>query len=80
MTELAPRSDVDFESPMSSLAITAERYVSADQPLDCAGAYKIESLGIALFDRIESENHTAIMGLPLLAITKMLNAWGIAVP
>jgi septum formation protein len=59
---------------------TAERYVSADQPLDCAGAYKIESLGISLFDRIETEDHTAITGLPLLAITKLLNAAGIPVP
>lgn len=59
---------------------TAERYVRSDEPSDCAGAYKIESLGIALFDRIESEDHTAITGLPLLAITRMLNASGIPVP
>ena len=58
----------------------AERYVLADEPLDCAGAYKIESLGIALFERIESQDHTAITGLPLLAIAKFLNERGIAVP
>lgn len=59
---------------------TAERYVTTDQPLDCAGAYKVESLGIALFERIETQDHTAITGLPLLAITKLINALGITVP
>ena len=54
--------------------------VLADQPLDCAGAYKIESLGITLFERIETEDHTAITGLPLLAVSRMLNDLGIAIP
>lgn len=59
---------------------TAERYVAQDNPSDCAGAYKIESRGISLFERIETEDHTAITGLPLLAITKFLNELGIPVP
>lgn len=59
---------------------TAERYIAADRPLDCAGAYKIESLGIALFDRIETEDHTAITGLPLVTIARWLNTLGIPVP
>ena len=54
----------------------AERYVAADRPLDCAGSYKIESLGIALFDRIEAGDQTAIVGLPLLAVCRMLRARG----
>ncbi len=58
----------------------AERYVAADRPLDCAGAYKIESLGIALFERIESSDHTAITGLPLMAVSKLLNDLGIPIP
>ncbi len=58
----------------------AERYVAADEPLDCAGAYKIESLGISLFERIESNDHTAITGLPLMAVAKMLCACGIPIP
>jgi septum formation protein len=58
----------------------AERYVAADGPLDCAGSYKFESLGIALFDRIEAEDQTAIVGLPLLAVCRMLRARGFAVP
>ncbi len=58
----------------------AMRYVQADEPWDCAGSYKIEALGISLFERIETEDHTAITGLPLLAITKLLNAVGIMIP
>jgi septum formation protein len=59
---------------------TAQRYVQAEQPLDCAGSYKIESQGIALFERIETEDHTAITGLPMLTVARLLNALGIAVP
>lgn len=57
-----------------------ERYVDADQPLDCAGSYKIEARGIALFERIEGEDFTAITGLPLLALTRMLSEAGHAIP
>ncbi len=58
----------------------AERYVAADRPVDCAGSYKIESLGIALFDRIEAADQTAIVGLPLLTVCRMLRARGFSVP
>ncbi|HEX6986695.1 MAG TPA: nucleoside triphosphate pyrophosphatase [Planctomycetaceae bacterium] len=56
------------------------RYVALDAPTDCAGAYKIESAGIALFERIETEDFTAITGLPLIATVRMLREFGIAVP
>lgn len=56
------------------------RYVDADQPLDCAGSYKIESRGIALFSRVEGSDFTAITGLPLIALTSMLRTRGFAVP
>lgn len=59
---------------------TLERYVAADQPLDCAGAYKIETGGIALFSHIESEDHTAITGLPLLRLANLLRKLGYRVP
>jgi septum formation protein len=58
----------------------AERYVAADCPLDCAGSYKIESLGISLFDRIEATDQSAIVGLPLLTVCRMLRARGFAIP
>jgi septum formation protein len=64
--------------PLSAEQIA--RYVAADQPVDCAGSYKLEQLGIALFSRIESADHTAIVGLPLLAITAMLGEVGIVIP
>ena len=57
-----------------------ERYVAADRPLDCAGAYKLEARGIALFERIESEDHSAITGLPLIALCTHLRALGVAIP
>ena len=56
------------------------RYVAADQPLDCAGAYKLECRGIALFERIDSADHSAITGLPLIALTGILRDLGFAVP
>lgn len=57
-----------------------ERYVRADEPLDCAGSYKIEAGGITLFERIEGADFTAIMGLPLIALTTDLRRQGFEVP
>jgi septum formation protein len=57
-----------------------ERYVDADQPLDCAGSYKLEAAGISLFARIDSADHSAITGLPLLAVTRMLAELGFTLP
>jgi septum formation protein len=56
------------------------RYVAAEKPLDCAGSFKAEGLGIALFERIESSDPTALIGLPLIALTHLLRAAGIALP
>lgn len=63
--------------PLTRRAI--ESYVQRDQPLDCAGAYKIESLGISLMQKIEGDDFTAITGLPLIATTQMLANAGISV-
>jgi septum formation protein len=57
-----------------------ERYVQHEQPLDCAGSYKIESQGIALFERIDSEDQTAITGLPLIALVSILRELGVEIP
>ena len=64
--------------PLDGAAIA--RYVACDQPLDCAGAYKLEERGIALFTTIDSADHTAITGLPLLALVNHLAALGYALP
>lgn len=57
-----------------------DRYVAADQPLDCAGSYRIESLGIALFAGISCEDQTAIVGLPLLRLAAELRQLGFCIP
>ena len=49
-----------------------EHYVTKDDPLQCAGSYKIESLGITLFESIQTEDFTAITGLPLIELSKVL--------
>ncbi|MEO8188028.1 MAG: Maf family nucleotide pyrophosphatase [Burkholderiaceae bacterium] len=54
-----------------------ETYLRADQPYDCAGAAKIESLGIVLIESVESSDPTALIGLPLIRLTSMLSAAGI---
>jgi septum formation protein len=57
-----------------------DRYVAADRPLDCAGGFKAESLGISLFDSIESADPTALTGLPLIWLCGALRRAGIPVP
>ncbi|MEO7062223.1 MAG: Maf family nucleotide pyrophosphatase [Dokdonella sp.] len=56
------------------------RYVAAEQPLDCAGSFKAERLGIALFERIESSDPTGLIGLPLIVLARLLRASGVALP
>ncbi|MBX3665079.1 MAG: septum formation protein Maf [Burkholderiales bacterium] len=57
-----------------------ERYLRQDRPYDCAGSAKIESLGIALVERVESDDPTALIGLPLIALTGMLRQEGVVIP
>lgn len=57
-----------------------ERYVERERPLDCAGSFKCEGLGIVLFDRIENEDPTALVGLPLIATARLLRAAGVVLP
>lgn len=48
-----------------------DTYVRKEQPINCAGAYKIEGLGISLFEDIKTDDFTAIIGLPLLALCRI---------
>jgi septum formation protein len=57
-----------------------DRYVLVDNALDCAGGFKAESLGIALFERIESEDPTGLTGLPLIWVCGALRRAGISAP
>lgn len=54
-----------------------QEYLMRDQAYDCAGSFKVESLGIALFEKIESEDPSALEGLPLIATTQLLREFGL---
>ena len=56
------------------------RYIDAEQPLDCAGSFKCEGLGIALFESIEARDPTALIGLPLIWVAATLRGCGYVVP
>lgn len=56
-----------------------EDYVRREQPLNCAGSFKSEGLGVALFERMEGDDPTALIGLPLIRLVSMLEAEGVAV-
>ena len=57
-----------------------DRYIERDQPLDCAGGFKAEALGIALFDRIESVDPTGLTGLPLSWLCGALRRARVPIP
>ena len=57
-----------------------DRYLRQDQPYNCAGSFKSEGLGITLFERMEGEDPTALIGLPLIRLTCMLANAGIRLP
>jgi septum formation protein len=57
-----------------------ERYLRHEQPYDCAGSFKSEALGITLFERMEGEDPTALIGLPLITLTTLLANAGIVLP
>lgn len=56
------------------------RYVEADQPMDCAGSFRSEGLGISLVERMAGEDPNALMGLPLVALCEMLREAGWRLP
>jgi septum formation protein len=56
-----------------------EDYLEREQPYDCAGSAKSEGLGIALIARIEGDDPTALVGLPLIALTELLAHAGMPV-
>jgi septum formation protein len=60
-------------------AATIERYLRREQPYQCAGSFKSEGLGIALFERLEGDDPTSLIGLPLIRLTRMLEAAGVEV-
>jgi len=57
-----------------------ERYLKSEQPYDCAGSARIEGLGIALVARLEGDDPSALIGLPLIKLCDMLRSEGIELP
>ena len=57
-----------------------ERYVAAEPAHDCAGGFKVEGLGISLFESVRNQDPTALVGLPLIALRRLLAQAGSAVP
>lgn len=55
-----------------------EAYLRREQPYDCAGSAKAEGLGIVLLSRIDTEDPTSLIGLPLIALTSLLEAFGVS--
>lgn len=69
-------TDVHFRN-LSNAQI--EAYIKKEEPLDCAGSFKCEGLGIALFESIQSDDPSALIGLPLISLVRMLHVEGLDV-
>ena len=73
------REMVDVVSVFRTLTdAEIDAYLDREAPYDCAGGVKSEALGIALFERITSDDPTALVGLPLIALCRMLRAEGVS--
>ena len=75
-----PILDVTTIKMRPLLRAEIESYVHTDQPLDCAGSYKIEKAGILLVDEMECKDFSAIQGVPLIQLTKTLIELGYKIP
>lgn len=72
---------VDYRVKFRHLQATEiDRYLRLEQPFDCAASMKSEGLGIALLETLEGPDPTALVGLPLIALSAMLRAEGVRVP
>lgn len=57
-----------------------ERYLQLDKPYDAAGSFKAEGLGVVLFEKMQGDDPTALIGLPLISLTNMLLTAGVELP
>lgn len=74
---ISPEKQIQFinKTILHMRQLTTEEiinYIESDLPLDCAGSYKLESQGIKLFEKIEMDDHTSIIGLPLIELSNHL--------
>ncbi len=74
-TEVVP-FDVHFRHLSEKMI---DRYLEKEQPFNCAGSFKSEGLGIALFERLDGEDPNTLIGLPLIRLTRMLEQAGVEV-
>jgi septum formation protein len=63
--------------PLTEAQVRA--YVDRENPVDCAGSFKVEGLGIALMEKMAGDDYTTLIGLPLIRLTDMLGEFGVAV-
>ena len=86
MSVVGPDGEVHSHLDLSYLTMrpldreALQRYVERDMPIDCAGSYKLEESGIALFERIQADDYNAITGLPLLGLVKILSQLSVVIP
>lgn len=72
---------VDVETVFRALTTAEiERYVEQEQPLNCAGSFRSEGLGVSLLRSMNCEDPTAVIGLPLIRLAHLLRQAGLAVP
>ncbi len=57
-----------------------KRYIDVDEPLQCCGSYRIEAGGIGLFEAIDCDDYTSIIGIPLMWTASTLSKLGVSVP
>ncbi|ABM62014.1 Maf family protein [Halorhodospira halophila] len=88
LTAISVRQDDEEEHLLETVRVrfrtldaeTIDRYVRADQPLDCAGAIRSEGLGAALLESVESNDPSALIGLPLIGLARLLRGKGYRLP
>jgi len=68
--------DVEFRQLSPAMV---EAYLQREKPYNCAGSFKSEGLGITLFERLDGDDPTALIGLPLIQLTRMLEKAGISI-
>lgn len=78
----APMTDLDITIVRFRQLDAAEiaRYVEEEPAVDCAGGFKVEGLGISLFDEVLSKDPTGLIGLPLIATRRLLSRAGFVIP
>lgn len=75
-----PLLDITEITMRTLTAQQIQNYVEMDQPLDCAGSYKIEKSGLTLMSEIKCEDFSAIQGIPVIQLVKLLSSLGYDIP